>query len=266
MLYATLAMLAMSAPALAEPMRLAQAYERGTLPPEEILDILRSGGFDPLGQPLRRGPNYVLRAVDDTDREVRVVINARSGDILSVTPVATASRLPPSGSMGPYERMAPGYLPPGPPGVYRGGPPVVYEDDGPPPGYGRPPAPVPNVRSGSVRPPNPNAARLDPDEEDASPPLNSRPLRSGEIPPPAGGQDGLLPPPPERFPQRAAPPAPPKPKPAQRAAAAPPKTAPLPKPRPNNADAPAPSSPPVRSTPIPPPAPEQPPAPEETPH
>ena len=77
---------------------------------------LRSTGLDPIGQPVRRGPNYVLRAIDDNDREVSVVINARSGDILSVTPVQTASRMPPPRggvSMGPYERMPPGYIPPG---------------------------------------------------------------------------------------------------------------------------------------------------------
>jgi hypothetical protein len=263
MLYATLAMLALSTPVFAEPMRLAQALEPGTLPPREIIEIVRSDGFDPLGQPVRRGPNYVLRAVDDTDREVRLVINARSGDILSVTPVATASRLPPSASMGPYEQVAPRYVPPGPPGAYRGGPPVVYEDDGPP-GYGRPPAPVPNASSGYARPQNPNAVPADRDDDGYPPAPNSRPLRSTEIPPPAAGQDGLLPPPPERFPQRAAPPAPPKPKPVQRAATAPPKTAPLPKPRPSTGDALSP--PPVHSTPIPPPAPEQPPALDETPH
>jgi hypothetical protein len=60
-----------------------------------------------------------------------------------------------------------------------------------------------------------------------------------------GPQDGMLPPPPERFPQRALPPAA-KPAPPKRAAAAPPKQAPLPKPRPPEATkidaAPAPSS------------------------
>ena len=84
------------------------------LPPHEILTILRSTGFDPLGQPVRRGPNYVLRAIDDNDREVRVVVSARSGDVLSVTPMQTASRMPPPRggiTMGPYERMPPGYVP-----------------------------------------------------------------------------------------------------------------------------------------------------------
>ena len=43
-------------------------------------------------------------------------------------------------------------------------------------------------------------------------------------------RSGMLPPPPERFPQRAAPAA--QPKPVKRAAAAPPQQAPLPKPKP----------------------------------
>jgi hypothetical protein len=64
-------------------------------------------------------------------------------------------------------------------------------------------------------------------------------------------RSGALPPPPERFPQRVAPPAPPKPKPVARepvtrAAAAPPKQAPLPKPKPAiTADAPPPLAPPA---------------------
>jgi hypothetical protein len=268
---AMLAMFAFVAPAAA------QGYEPGTLPPQEVVGIVRSGGFDPLGQPVRRGPNYVMRAVDDYDREVRVVINARSGDILSVTPVATASRVPPGGSMGPYQRMAPGYVPPpGPQGVARGNPPMIYEDDEPV--YRRPPAPVPNAPLGylarpqapGAAPPNtmarpaPGAAPpADADDDEASAPADSRPIRSTELPPPAGQQDGLLPPPPERFPQRAQPAAPPKPKPVKRAAATPPKAAPLPKPRPSSADAPP---PPMHSTPIPPPAPEPPPAADETPH
>ena len=84
MICAALAVLALSAPAAA------QGYGPGGLPPHEILTILRSTGLDPLGQPMRRGPNYVLRAIDERDREVSVVVSARSGDVLSVMPVQTA--------------------------------------------------------------------------------------------------------------------------------------------------------------------------------
>ena len=65
-------------------------------------------------------------------------------------------------------------------------------------------------------------------------------------------RSGMLPPPPERFPQRAAPAAPPKP--MKRTAAAPPKQAPLPKPKPAaNTDAPpapAPQAPPQSAQPF----------------
>ena len=225
LIYAALTVLTLCAPVTV----VAQTYQAGSLPAQEILDIVRDGGFDPLGQPLRRGPNYVLRAVDGSDREVRVVINARSGDIVSVTPVTTAARVPPGGSMGPYERMAPGYVPPGPPAAYRNGPPVVYEDDEPV--YGRPRVPSAPPASGFNAP---TQTPAEADEDDAA--LNPRPLHSTEIPPPAG-QDGLLPPPPERFPQRAAPPIA-KPKPVKRAAVTPPKSAPLPKPRPASSEPP----------------------------
>ena len=53
------------------------------LPPYEVITIVRSTGLDPLGPPMRRGPNYVLRATDEDDQEVRVVVDARSGDIVS---------------------------------------------------------------------------------------------------------------------------------------------------------------------------------------
>ena len=114
MIYAALAVLALSAPAAAQGYEpgYEPGFEPGGLPPHEILTILRSTGFDPLGQPVRRGPNYVLRAIDDNDREVRVVVNARSGDILSVTPVEIASRMPPPPrggvSMGPLRADAAG--------------------------------------------------------------------------------------------------------------------------------------------------------------
>src|SRR5204863_6979222 len=111
MIYTALAVLALSTPAAA------QGYQPGVMPPGamppyEILTMLRSTGFEPIGQPVRRGPNYVLRAIDDSDREVNLVINARSGDILSVTPIQTASRMPPGVSRRPYEWMPPGYVPP----------------------------------------------------------------------------------------------------------------------------------------------------------
>jgi hypothetical protein len=241
-IYAALTVLALAAPAAAQGYQ--PGYEGGGLPPYEILSILRSTGLAPIGQPMRRGPTYVLRAIDRRDREVRVVISARSGDVLSVTPVEMASRMPPSPrggvTMGPYERMPPGYVPPDPRGGSRAGLPV--DDDDEPGIYNNPNAPrPPGSMSGASPGPVPgalpsrssNAARSEPprggamqpdDDNDVSPPSVPNVIRADP------DRSGMLPPPPERFPQRAAPPA--QPKPVKRAAAVPPKQAPLPKPKP----------------------------------
>ena len=254
MIYAALAVLALSAPAAA------QGYGPGGLPPHEILTILRSTGLDPLGQPVRRGPNYVLRAIDERDREVSVVVSARSGDVLSVTPVQTASRMPPPRgglTWGPYERMPPGYVPPR---GYRAGSPVDDDDDEPSivenPNAPRPPGVMhgaPPMRSSNAAPLPPRSGAI---ERREAPPLSEPNVITADP-----DRGGMLPPPPERFPQRAAPAAPPKP--IKRAAAAPPKQAPLPKPKPatkvETPPAPAPQA-------APEPAQQIPPAGEDTPH
>ena len=242
-IYVTLILLALSAPAVA------QGFEPGTVPPREIIRMLRVTGFEPMSRPVRHGPNYVVFAIDDHDREVRLVIGARSGNIVSVSPMRTAARMPPSRggvSMGAYERMPPGYVPPA---GYRPGGSVYEDDDAPPSGpYGlRPPAPVPGVppTSGSAVPPPRVGAAPPPrvgsampqDDDEPMPPRSGpgvSPQRLGPAVIPADpDRRGLLPPPPERFPQRAAP-APEKPKPViKRAAAAPPRQTPLPKPKPD---------------------------------
>ncbi len=94
-----------------------------------------------------------------------------------MTPIATASRMPPprdGATMGPYGRTPPGYIPPpGSRGVYGAGPPIIDEDDEPPVYAPRPPAPVPGAlpRSGyAARPPA--AGAMPPDEADGPPPTS----------------------------------------------------------------------------------------------
>jgi hypothetical protein len=251
MVFAALAMLALSVPATAEPLQtlrqdasstlLAQGAGQDIPPPYEILTIVRSIGLDPLGHPVRRGANYVLRAIDNDDREVRVLVDARTGDIVSVTPIATASRTGPGGlTMGPYQPMAPeGYIQPARPVPYRAGPPIAFEDDEPGAYSPRPPV---SVRGG----PPPAVSAAPPPVIRAIPSLGASPRPtpgSRDIASNAPHVDGLLPPPPERFPQRAPPLDAAKPKPLKRAVAEIPKQAPLPKPRPaSNVNAsPAPS-------------------------
>jgi hypothetical protein len=254
LVYALLAAFAVAAPAAAEPQRLAQNVAIDALPPYEILTIVRSAGLDPLGPPVRRGANYVLHAIGGDDREVRVLVDGRSGGILSITPVMTASRMPPRGvTMGPYERMPPGYIPSEPPGVYQAGPPV---DDEPPVVYGtRPPAPVPGAA--------PHSRAAAPPRVITATPPNGGDVASVEEPDiiTEPGRSGMLPPPPERFPQRM-PPVSAKPKPVKRTAVAVPNQAPLPKPRPhsNGGASSAPSKSNIDAAPVPPLAPESKPA------
>jgi hypothetical protein len=65
-----------------------QTIASDALPADEILTTVRSMGLDPIGDPLRRGPYYVLHAYDPRGIEVRVVADAQLGDILSVRPAS----------------------------------------------------------------------------------------------------------------------------------------------------------------------------------
>jgi hypothetical protein len=65
------------------------------LPPFEIMSIVRSTGLAPLTRPMRRGPYYVLVAVDRVGRQMRVVVDAQLGDIVNLRPALAA------GSYGP---------------------------------------------------------------------------------------------------------------------------------------------------------------------
>jgi hypothetical protein len=65
------------------------------LPPYEIMSIVRSTGLTPLTRPMRRGPYYVLVAIDRVGRQMRVVVDAQLGDIVNLRPALAA------GSYGP---------------------------------------------------------------------------------------------------------------------------------------------------------------------
>ena len=155
------------------------ARAANVLPSYEILTIVRSTGLNPLGQPTRRGARYLLRALDEGGLEVRVVVDGRVGEILSVTPITIARRGvdapplsiydagPPLDEVGPpvYE-ATPQLYEPDQPVVYRPVPSAVYE---------------PEVK---VFVPSP---------------LSSPGVIMA---PPETEEPGLLPPPPPRFPQR----------------------------------------------------------------
>jgi hypothetical protein len=122
------------------------------LPPYEIMSIVRSTGLAPLTRPMRRGPYYVLVAVDRVGRQMRVVVDAQLGDIVNLRPALAA------GSFGPELGR-----PVGPPGMAAAPPDVAGANAayGPRPGgepYGTHPsaAPHPGAESGlAPTPPRP---------------------------------------------------------------------------------------------------------------
>jgi hypothetical protein len=63
-----------------------QVTEADALPAYEILTTVRAMGINPISEPVRRGPYYVLHAYDPRGIEVRVVADAQFGDILSIAP------------------------------------------------------------------------------------------------------------------------------------------------------------------------------------
>ncbi len=73
-------------PVSAEPAR--PMFSGESLAPSEATGIVRSMGFISSTPPARNGLTYVVRAVGPRGRPVRVVIDARSGHVLSVRPIA----------------------------------------------------------------------------------------------------------------------------------------------------------------------------------
>jgi hypothetical protein len=147
MCLASSAALAQPMPPTADPM----AALGPVLPPQEIARILRANGLAPSATPVRLGEAYQVRATDRAGRQVRVAIDARYGDILSVRPIVMA----PPGAYGPGPYAAGPYAagPYGPPPGRM--PPDYY--GGPPPGTAGAYPPAPGVRP---TPPADPAARL----------------------------------------------------------------------------------------------------------
>ncbi len=74
--------------------------EADVLPAYEIITTVRSMGLRPSGEPERRGPYYILHATDARGTELRVVADAKFGDILSVAPALNGSQ--PQYQRGPH--------------------------------------------------------------------------------------------------------------------------------------------------------------------
>lgn len=145
-----------AATAQAQPIYVRPDIGHPGMPPYEVIAIVRSAGLTPLTRPLRRGPTYVLLASDRRGRDLRVLVDAYAGDIVSARPVyasryygpdgPTARLAPPEPVYGPGARLAP------PQRDDDGGPRVIYGPRGNTESNVSPPRNAPNTRTASAPP------------------------------------------------------------------------------------------------------------------
>jgi hypothetical protein len=83
---------------------------RPMLPPEQVMTVLRSSGYSPLGRVTQRGWIYTIAALDRHGDDGRLIIDARTGQIIRFIPAQAVD-----------ERIMADYGPPGPP-------PATYEN------------------------------------------------------------------------------------------------------------------------------------------
>jgi hypothetical protein len=206
----------------AQPIYAGPGFPDPALPPYEIMSIVRSTGLAPVTRPMRRGPYYVLVAVDRVGRQMRVVVDASLGDIVNLRPALAG---------GPYgPEVARSYGPqPGRPIGPPGGVPPLPDAAGTAGFYGShpsgeggaptPPRSIPSARAmntpGAAPPPAsppPSAATRVAVAEPALPPPLPRPrpkLALNEAP--AGSPPIAAAPPPASAPTAGAPAAGPAP-------------------------------------------------------
>lgn len=85
---------------------------RPVLPPAQVVAVLRSTGYSPLGQMTQRGWIYTVAAIDSNGDDGRLIIDARTGRVMRFIPAMAADERM-------NDRIAMVYGPPGPP-------PVIY--------------------------------------------------------------------------------------------------------------------------------------------
>ena len=148
--------LAWAGEASAEPAGAAQSAAVDGLPPHEIFAMVRSSGFDPVSRPVRSGRTFTLRAIDRYDLELNLVVDARTGRVLSANEVAAPRDAARRGPMPAYDpRDAPVY------GRIFGPPEAGF-------GSPRPPGNVPSVPSVQSVPSAPSVANVKPQEKAAA--------------------------------------------------------------------------------------------------
>jgi hypothetical protein len=117
----------------------AQMLAADILPPYEVVTIVRSMGLNPIERPRWREGRYVMAATDRSGREVRVVVDAYSGQVIRVRPMDMGFYDGPRGYGVRPDPYDPRYgAPPPPPRDIPGVPPRYYDPRAPQtqqPGY-----------------------------------------------------------------------------------------------------------------------------------
>ncbi|MGO4712366.1 hypothetical protein [Bradyrhizobium sp. 2TAF24] len=133
------------------------------VPPYEVVRIIQSRGFEPLGPPLRRRLVYTIAALNPDGDDGRVVLDARTGRIMRFLPAEISE----AELRGAY----------GPPGL-----PTRLQPQKADVRTLRPPLPVPKVASRTPQAP-PAAAKPEPGPAAASEPRAAEPRTVGTAPP-----------------------------------------------------------------------------------
>jgi hypothetical protein len=163
----------------ASPVLAQTAHPLGRVPPEDVLTSIRSMGLDPATRPLLRGRVYALRAFDPSHAEKRVLVDARSGEVLSVRAVADGGP-----AEAPYSPRYGRYQPPRPPARVAEAPgaePILDEPLFPRAGRGAPAASA--QRSAALAPtpaPKVQPAPAAGTAQDSKAPVGTSPVPAGE--------------------------------------------------------------------------------------
>lgn len=86
----------------------AQYYgaEADIISPREAADVVRAAGLDPVSRPVWRPGRYIVHAIDRYGRELRVVVDARLGEVVRAVAVGGSADFGPR-SYDPYPRPYP---------------------------------------------------------------------------------------------------------------------------------------------------------------
>ncbi len=100
------------------------------IPEPEIVSILHSLGFTPIGRPRLQGRLWIARVLDEDEMPMRVTLDASTGQVVDAIAIGPGGLRAPRYGMVPRDLDEPDYLPPPAARTYprQPGPRVIYRD------------------------------------------------------------------------------------------------------------------------------------------